>query len=91
MSTTTVLIEWSELPFDTQNNLVNYQLHIRRAGREELLVDQIFSLFERRFTTTDLSPGLSYEVTVRGFFGNDVIGLNSTILITTQEDGKNIT
>ena len=67
--------------------LQNYQLLIGRAGTQEVLIDRSIPFFSRSFTISNLRPGVAYDMILRGVFG-DVVGVDSVITVTTDEEGK---
>ncbi len=84
-TTTSFNLRWNDLSPQAQVNLQNYQLIIRRAGREE---ERSLPFFSRTFSLANLLPGVRYEVTLRGLFAGDVLGVDTNITVTTQEEGK---
>ena len=57
-------------------------------SRSELIAERSLSFFVRSFTFAELAPGLVYEVRVTAVYTEGVVGLPSTVLLTTLEEGK---
>ena len=88
MSTTSMLLQWNDLSPTAQIILQNYQLNIRRAGREEVLIDRSIPFFSNSFTVSNLLPGVRYEVIIRGIYVGEVLGIDTIIFATTEEEGR---
>ena len=87
MGTNSMLLQWNDLSPTAQVILQNYQLNIRRAGREEVLIDRSIPFFSNSFTVSNLLPGVRYEVTFRGVYVGEVLGVDTIIFATTDEEG----
>ena len=87
-TTTGIDLRWNDLSPDAQIILQNYQLILRRAGREEVVLDRSIPFFSRTFALSNLLPGVMYEITFRGVFVDDVLGVDAVIIATTEELGK---
>lgn len=88
VGTTSIRVEWGELSFLAQAELQSFELQIRREGRADPVVERSLSFFIRAFTSTEVSPGLPYEVHIIGIYSGGVLGLPSIVRLTTLEEGE---
>lgn len=88
-STTALRVEWTQPSFTISNILIDYQVIISRQGRGEVTVQRIPTfLSSNSYSATELLAGVTYQVTLRGIYTDDVLGINSTVLATTLEQGE---
>lgn len=87
---TSIRVEWEDLPFDFLFLVETYSVLVLRAGTQELVTQNSEELFQfaRESTITGLSPGVSYDVVLRGLYQDGVLGLNTTETVTTTETGE---
>ena len=87
-ATSSIDLRWNDLSPDAQITLQSYQLVLMREGRQGVELERSIPFFSRTFAVSNLLPGVTYEVILRGVFVDDVMGVDATITVTTQELGK---
>lgn len=89
MGTTSLRVEWDTPSFNIFSRLLDYEVIITREGRGQILMEQIPTFINSNsYTATDLLPGITYVVMVRGLYTEDVTGFNTTRRVTTEETGE---
>jgi hypothetical protein len=87
--TTSLRVQWETPPFSILNQLIEYDVIIMREGRGQVAREQIPTFFgSNSFSASDLLPGVTYVVVVRGLYTEGIIGINTTLLATTDETGE---
>ncbi len=83
-------VTWLDFSFFAQNSLDRYQLVTTTHSRtvNTIVGQEPFQFFERGGTISELSAGTVYNVSMRALFFNGIVGLNSSILVATQETGE---
>ena len=81
-------LQWEELDFVSQGLLDIYEVWTATHSRtvNEIVSHDTYRFFLRSGMISGLSPGTVYNVTVRGVYLNDIVGLNNSILVTTPEN-----
>ena len=86
---TGVQVQWDALDSVTQRLIDIYEVWTITHSRmlQEVISHDSLGFLARNAILSGLSAGTIYKVTIRGVFGG-LLGLNSSILATTQEDSE---
>ena len=86
--TTGLRASWDAPPSSVLFNLEEFEVMVVREGRGQVVASERVFLFSNSFVTAQLSPGVSYRVVLRGLYREGITGLNSTVIVTTEETGE---